>query len=256
MTKPKVLFVGCSHTADSGFTDENQRKFHWPWLLANRYNFYFYNAGIGGSSNSEIFYRTHELLLNSKFDLVIVMWSSLSRKWIYFNDNNVDDFTIINNATVQGLNASDKSARQYAGLHYKYFDNTYIDVKRWLIQCISLGNTLTLNQTDYVFIKGFDNCMHDIALANTDDFFVPDSLKSMLDFDNRPDDYIRHKVSELKLLTSNAGAMQWVNFDSDAFTSDSFYLDLADDNSHYGKESNLKFYKLLENYFNKHNTFN
>jgi hypothetical protein len=255
MIKKKILFVGCSHTANSGFTTENQPKYHWPWLISNHYDCYFQNAAIGGSSNDEIFYRCSELLLSSKFDLVIVMWSSLSRKWVYFEKDNVDDFTIVNNGICKGLNSTDKDLRHYAKLHYSYFDNKFIDIKRWLLQTITLANLLLSSGTKFIFIKGSDNYINDIIKANFryNGFEMSDDLKKILDFDNRPDYYINEKLYNLKSLTAVANQEYWLNFNSFAFSSKDYCIDLSDDSEHPGKLTNIKIYQDLIKYIEEKN---
>ena len=242
--------MGCSHTEDSGFTPENQPKYHWPWLISDHYDCYFQNAGIGGSSNDEIFYRCSEIILSYKFDLVIVMWSSISRKWVYFEKDNVDDFSIINNGACKGLKHKNKELNDYAKLHYSNFDNKFIDLKRWLLQTIMLANSLFYYKTEFIFIKGFENCITDIVGATFTDngFKMSDDLKKILDFDNRPDYYINEKLSDLKALVAKVNQDHWLNFESFAFSSPHYAVDLSDDNLHFGKLSNRKIYQDLIKY--------
>jgi hypothetical protein len=253
--KKKILFVGCSHTADSGFTPENQPKHHWPWLISNHYDCYFQNAAIGGSSNDEIFYRCSETILSYKFDLVIVMWSSLSRKWLYFENKNVDDFTIINNGVCTGFNHANIDLKYYAKLHYSNFDNKFIDLKRWLLQTITLANLLSSSDTKFIFIKGFENYINDIIKSKFDvkGFTMTNDLKKILDFDNRPDYYINEKLYNLKSLAAAANQEYWLNFNSFAFSSKHYAIDLSDDGKHLGKLSNIKIYQDLIKYIEEKN---
>lgn len=245
--KKRILFVGCSHTADSGFTEENQPKYHWPWLLSNHYDCYFQNAAIGGCSNDEIFYRCNEFIHSSQCDLVVVLWSNIGRKWIYFEDNNVDDFTIINNGRLAGVNCNHPGVIEYTKLHYSYFDNKFIEIKHWLLQTLSLASTLQELNLPFVFIKGFDNYINDLLSATVlpCGFDLSNGLKNILDFDHRPDYYIAEKLRSLKTLLDKTNQNYWLNFDTEAFTSSCYQLDLADDQIHHGPKSNQKLFQDL-----------
>jgi hypothetical protein len=238
----KILFVGCSLTAESGFTQENQSKYHWPWLLASHYNYSFQNAALNGMSNEEIFYRTTEILTNNQFDLVVVMWSEIGRKWVYFENNNVDDYTIMNKAPITGNFPHKNIVQDYAKLHYTYFDNQYINLKNWLLQIIALENFCKINNQPYVFAKGFENHINDFLKVDFKEngFINIEPLKYMLDFDNRSDSYVKEKIQIIKNLITKIDKTNWINFDSDAFLSDNYSIDLSDDHAHPGTDSNLK----------------
>jgi hypothetical protein len=256
MTKKRILFVGCSHTADSGFTEENQLKYHWPWLLSNRYDCYFQNAGLGGMSNDEIYYRCSEIILSYKFDLVVVMWSSIGRKWVYFEENNVDEYTIINYGHITGLNEDRSEVKKYTALHYSHFDNKFVEIKHWLIQSLSLAATLQHQNTPFIFIKGSDNYLSDIldAACNETRFGnLSENLKTILDLDNRPDLYIIERLMSLKALADKNNQSYWFNFDKPAFFSEHYTLDLADDGVHLGKLSNQKLDDELQDYLQDFN---
>jgi hypothetical protein len=242
MTKKRILFSGCSHTANSGFSEENIKKFHWPWLLSDHFDCYFYNSAIGGSSNDEIFYRTLELVSQYSFDLVVVMWTSIGRKWEYFSDDNVDDFTILNGGVTLGFNKDDPNIQQYSKIYYSLLNNEYMDTKRWIDQTLALGAILKETNTKFVFIKGCENRVTDILNSGYTEFGfdISDDLKSILDFNNRPDYYINEKLKELKLLTHRANQPYWFNFSDPAFISKTYCLDFSDDGEHLGKLSNQK----------------
>ena len=160
MIKKKILFVGCSFTANSGFTDDNLTKYHWPYLVSKHFDCYYHNAGIGGSSNEEIFYRTLELTANQSFDLVVVMWSALGRKWTYFSEPNIDDFTIINPGPA-GFKSNSTEVKDFHKLYLTYFNNQYVSLKQWLDQIICLQGYFKHKKQSYVFVKGFDNLIFD-----------------------------------------------------------------------------------------------
>ena len=251
MSKKRILVVGCSFTNDCGFTEVNRPKFHWPWLLSNHYDCYFQNAGLGGSSNEEIFNRAIEILANNKFDLVIVLWSSIGRKWAFFEDHNIDDFTILNNGIINGFIPDIRTAQKYADLHYKSFNNQYVNIKNWLIQIIVLENFCKQAGQPFIFIKGFDNHITDIinSTYTIDSGFVGiDSIKYMLDFNHRPDYYINLKLQELKNLINKIDQTNWINFNSNAFTHANYFVDVADDNKHPGPITNNKLYLNLINH--------
>lgn len=251
-----ALFVGCSFTADCGFTLENQSKYHWPHLFCQQTNYTMHNYAIGGMSNHEIFLRTTELSACNSYDLVVLMWSSSERHWIYCADQNVDDFTIVNSATpgrgLGGLRADTTYVKNYAKLHYKWFNNRYIGVKQWLLYSLALENFLKKLNIPYIFIKGFDNSISDVLNATYNNGFQNiDNLNSLLDFDNRPDDYILEKLNVLQNLVQKQDTTHWLNLNKKSFRE--LTVDLADDLIHPGIKTNavlanslVKFYKELD----------
>lgn len=238
------MMNGCSFTADSGFKKENLYQ-HWPNIFKQHYDCNLTNLAVGGSSNEEIFYRTLENVSTQQYDLVIIMWSSVNRKWIYHNQNNVDDFTIINNLNLTGFNHSSPEVNKYANLHYRYFANEYIDLKRWLLQINALDRVLKNLNIPHIFIKGFENHLNSISSIKYESGFIgtTDSVKEFLDFKNRPDDYILEKIYALQKLIDIIDQNCWLNFTSEAFAD--FQTDLADDLSHPGPIANQHLAKNL-----------
>jgi len=251
MSSKKSLFVGCSFTANSGFTIENQSKFHWPHLFCQNTGYVAINRAIGGMSNKEIFLRTVESVTADQYDLVIVMWSEVDRHWGYCSDKNVDDFTMLNYGVPNGFQADADYTVEYAKLHYTWFNNRYINIKHWLLYCLSLEHLLKNLNIPYVFIRGFNNDVDRLfAVEYQDGFTNIDILKPMLDFDNRPDDYILKKIEELKQLVLLQDQTRWLNLFGTAFRD--IGLDVADDLRHPGPKTNkklaenlIKFYKGL-----------
>jgi len=95
-------------------------------------------------------------------------------------------------------------------------------------------------QQPYVFVKGFENIIRDIHQVTYDpnEGFsrMTDQVKQMLDFENRPDDYILVKIQDLQRLLKCVKHQNWVNmFDSSVLESG---VDRADDGHHPGKQSN------------------
>lgn len=251
--KKTILVVGCSHTHHSGFTDSNQEKYHWPWLLSRHYDCYFQNAGLEGSSNEEIFCRAVEILSEKKFALVVVMWSGIGRYWIYPENNNIDDYIAL------GLGVkSTPTVEEYTKLTYAYFNNQYIDVKKWLLKILALENFCKNKQQPFVFVKSFENYIRDFIAAEyseSNKFTNIEPVKHMLDFDNRPDHYIADKLQRIKQLITAVDQSKWVNFTTDAFWGSDYTLDLADDQAHPGILTNKKMYLDLVDYFDAHKIF-
>jgi hypothetical protein len=259
-SKPRILFVGCSNTANSGFKEENRPLYHWPWLLSRHYDCYFQNAAIGGASNDEIFYRTIDAVNQTKFDVVIILWTSFSRKWVYFEDNNVDDFTMINEGIVSGYLPNDKKfiTDTYAKIDHAYFNNQYVDLKKWFSQLLTLDSFLNANRQPYIFIKQFDNYITDLTNATynpADKFSMSDGLKKILDFNNRPDYYILEKLNLLKSLMNSIDQKKWLNFIGDEYMVRLARVDRSDDQLHAGIETNRKLYQALVDYCEKYNIF-
>jgi hypothetical protein len=257
MTINKVLFAGCSFTADCGFTAENIAKYHWPVLLGKHYNLNFDNLAIGGLSNDEIFFRSLETASQNNYRLVVIMWSEIDRKSIYYADNNVDDFTIINNGEPCGLNYTEAEVRTYSKLHYTYFNNHYIALKRWLLKIIALQNIFAHNNQPFLFIKGFENYLLDFSKVKYIDnafLMMSDDIKKMLDFDNRPDYYILEKIDIIKRLIQQINKSKWLNFHQASFFD--MCIDSADDQKHPGLQTNQLLVDNLIEYIDNNNLLN
>lgn len=251
MTFQKILFAGCSFTADCGFNENNRSKYHWPCLLEQHYDAMQTNIAIGGCSNEEIFHRAVEACIEIRSDLAIVMWSQLERQWIYFDDNNIDDFTIINNGIIKGNNSHRKEALTYAKLHYVYFNNQYMNLKKWLLQCIALANFFENHHQPYVFALGFSNLINSFKKIKYNNGFIDldDVCKAVLDFDNRPDDYIWKKINVLQNLIFQTSKLNWLDFNGSSFFDSQ--VDVADDGGHPGVLSNQKLYQQFVTYIDQ-----
>jgi hypothetical protein len=243
MPKKKILFAGCSFTAHCGFNDTNQLIYHWPEIFSKHFNVYYQNIAIGGCSNNEIFKRTIEATASQSFDLVIVMWSSTDRKWIYHSNNNVDDYTIINNGIPLGFNNHCAESKTYAKLHYTHFNNQYMNLKHWLIDSLALAKYFESIQQPYVFSKGFDNLISGIDCVTycqgTGFTNISDTVKQMVDFDNQPDYYINEKIKILQNLINQNKNLNWIDFLDSGFFRHA--VDISDDNMHPGIKSNQIF---------------
>jgi hypothetical protein len=245
MSYKKILFSGCS------FTDSSDLKnHHWTNLLCQHYKAQCYNTAMGGSSNSEIFFRAVEHNVTDNYDLTVVAWSSLSRLTVYYADHNVDLPTIVNPFRIAGFNQSDSILSDLAKLYYGNFDNCYMHLKHWLLQAISLANFLTNQGRSYVFIKGFENYLSDFLQINYSDHMrftgLSDQTRSLLDFSNRPDDYIKQKVNIIQSLIYKVKTLNWVNFESNSIFDGR--VDFSSDGVHPGIESNKRTYNQIISY--------
>lgn len=242
MTK-RVLFAGCSFVSDCGFTEKHINKYHWPIILSKHFDFHFLNIGFGGMSNDEIFYRTTEQILQEQFDLVIVMWSSIGRKWIYHSESNVDDFTIINYGKTHGFNCDSFEVNEYAKLHYSYFNNQYMNLKHWLLKISLLEATLKNLNQPFIFIKGFDNYISDIKNIKFTE--LSDVIKDIIDFHNKSDFHIFEKLSVLQKIFYKIDRTNWLDFEG--FSFNECKCDVSDDGGHPGIKSNqLLVEKLID----------
>ena len=240
----KVLFSGCSHTANSGF-DKNFDK-HWVRLVANHYNFNYDNIAIGGMSNDEIFYRTVEAITTNKPDLVITLWTNIGRHWVYFDDPNIDDFSMVN-PNIAGFNSDSINLKNYAKLYNTFFVNRYVLLKRWLLQCILLQTLFEKEDINYCFIRAYDNLLSDWRNIDSDNLFcsLSEDLKQILDFHGKPDYYIQQKISEIDILLNKLDNSKWLNLNTPSFNEMSEPGDVADDGRHIGEIGNMRLSKLL-----------
>jgi len=252
----KILFAGCSFTANSGFRTENIAKYHWPVLLSHHYNCNYNNIAIGGFNNDEIFLRSIERALDQNYQLVVVMWSQIGRRCVYYADNNIDDWTILN-GNPTGLNYSNEELQTYSKLHYAYFNNLYVELKKWLIQIIALENVFANKNQNFVFVKGFENLLSDfikVEYVANQLFSLSDNLKHLLDFENRPDYYILEKITDIKKLIRQIDTTKWINFSSPSFLDSA--LDRSDDQIHPGPTTNRLLVDKLIAHIDSHNLLN
>jgi hypothetical protein len=253
LSKKRVLFVGCSFTADCGFNEENQRLYHWPFLLSDYYDFYFCNSAIGGMSNEEIYHRTICSVEQGSYDFIVVMWSDINRKWVYVEDNNVDDYTIINAGNPTGFMSNDSLVHNYAKLHYTMFNNGYVNLTKWATNIISLVAYFETKCIPYIFIKGFDNYVSDFQKINYDTSTgfhnLTLEIEKMLDFDNRSDYYTHQKITVVQDLLNKIETFNWLHFRGQGFGASA--VDRSDDLEHPGIESNKIIFNQLVEYIDK-----
>jgi hypothetical protein len=256
MSKKRILFVGCSLTANSGFLERNRVKYHWPCLTSNHFDCDYYNAGIGGSSNDEIFYRTVDLTADQSYDLVVIMWSALGRKWVYFSEPNIDDYTQIHPGPT-GLNCDSDAVKNLHKLYITYFNNQYVALNHWLNQIICLQHYFKHKKQSYVFIKGFSNLIHDFDNINYSDnrfIDISEPLKKILDFDNNPDSLLLDKIQKIKKLIATIDLDNCIDFKNFNFRSSR--VDLSDDKQHPGLKTNQQLSSKLINHINTNGLLN
>ena len=247
MKNKKILFAGCSLTATSGFTEHNQSIYHWPMVFSKHFNCYYQNVALTGCPNEEIFLNTIENVVKERYDLVVIMWSSIGRYWFYPADHNIDDYIAV---------PSDNTALQYQKLYHAHFNNQYMSIKKWLSHIVALQNMFENFSQKFVFIKGFDNHLNDFIKVNYNNGYENiDSIKYMLDFDQRPDAYIWNKISIIKDLIHRIDQHTWVNFNGEAFCQSSYEVDKADDNDHPGRKTNINMATDLINHCINQNIF-
>lgn len=231
--------LGCSHSATSGFK-QNINK-HYVNLLKNRLGCGINNISITGMSNHEIFQRAVEQVENIDHnDIFLIQWSALGRQWVYCHENNVDDFTqILPNVCGFGQSAP---AEELQKLTLGYFFNQYMHLKHWLGYMIALQKVLKCSNVRYFYVNGFDNFVESLdvyrncQLNSLDNITVDLKLRHILDFDNRPDEYILTKLNTLLKLYNQLDFDQCVKFGE--FHFGKAQLDLADDQSHWGEQCN------------------
>ena len=250
ITKNKnILVCGCSFTHDSGFAPDNFKKYHYTSVLTNRYPINFNNIAIGGMSNREIALRTIEniALSSDHRDAVIVQWSSLSRWWYYAGQNNIDDFTGIVKGKVFGIGLATTDVKLLGKILFTQFDNQYMLLKQWLLDCITLARLLE-NKVPYRFCLGFNNLLAEFNNIEYSDVFknLPKELVDILDLQNRPNSYVLDKLNVIKNLIAIVKQLNWINFPVGAWFEGS--IDLADDNLHPGIKSNLLWADSLDSF--------
>jgi hypothetical protein len=262
MKNKKLLSIGCSFTAHSGF-DQNIHK-HWLSQFAKNNNFETTNLGLPGCSNAEIFFRTVEAISKcADYDFVTVQWTSLHRLWVYHNDKNIDDYTMVNGTGIGGLHSDSDHVKTYQKIHHGYFGNQYVALKQWLLYTIALEVFLKSQNLKFVFILGAQNYLDTIPKIsyNKDTGFENTVLKivddiatyfdDMFDTKNNADDLIIEKLSDIQNLIKQSQCLTWLNFDSKPFTKLGPDDDRADDNSHPGPIANKNLCKQLTDYYAK-----
>ena len=244
-----ILVAGCSFTEQCGFTKQNQPLYHWPYLLADYYKSNITNIGINAGSCEEVFYRTLEQVINQSYDYAVVVWTYPHRRWAYSSNNNVDDYTILGpppGPLATGKNDDISDVQEYARLHYKHFDNAYMNLKRFLLQVKSLELALkNLNQKLNYYSPVIDLCEEINQAIKCKD---QSKLNNLLGRGLPPNGYPNHKGAWWTCLEDNNDSTfveylllngAWVNIRNEhGFTALMLSVCMG----------NLKLFKLLNKY--------
>jgi hypothetical protein len=256
-----LVIAGCSFSSpvpsESGWNKENTHL-QYTNIVSEHLNCTTTNVAIGGCSNREIFTRTVEACVTNETDACIVQWSALDRLWLY-EDTTVDDYTQITPA-VRGRLSFPESANSINKHFVSHYQNNYMFLKHWLIDQITLQSFLKQNRIPYVFVRAFKSFVAELEHLSKQDLKdgipgldIPDTIKTMLDFDNNPDSYLFDKLTVLLSLYSKIDKSKCVGYNS----IDSMYgldynykniNDVADDGVHPGKITNRNVAsQILEN---------
>ena len=109
----KVLIVGGSENV----VDKENQNYHYITLLQQLKKYEVKNISIGGMSCTESFYRCVPEVEQTDYDLIIILWTPIWRKWVYFSDRNIDDFTMIAPGNIVGFNKESSAVNQYSRLY-------------------------------------------------------------------------------------------------------------------------------------------
>jgi hypothetical protein len=246
----QVLIVGGSEN----LLDEENQNYHYITLLQQLGKYEIKNISMGNMSCAESFYRCVPEIEQTDYDLVIILWTPVWRKWVYFSDNNIDDFTVIAPGSIIGFNKESSAADQYNKLYHAYFNNQYINTHRFLSQVLLMQSYFKVKNIPLVMCRDGRDYITDILATD----YIPgqgiinvsDILKEILDFDNRPDYYILQKLNVLKLLIGKIDRSLWIDFENFRFEDQK--VDLHSDGHHAGPVSHANFFKLLISKLEEH----
>jgi len=235
-----ILIVGCSFSDHSGFTEPAGKV--WYHHIPKQHS--VTNLSVGGQGNYKIFINTcTELLINGKYDLVIIQWSTLHR--LSLNSGlSVYDKSI-------NFTLSSPGDQQFEKFHSFWVDNfihTRIDLSEFLSLVSALAIFLTNRNIPYIFIKGSDNFLTDLQHKNwkqCSNLF----LDSVLSIHQLPDSEIDKFYTQLRsqfISVEKVSASNWLNlYGADWFSN---CIDHADDNMHAGIETNKIFFDQVHNF--------
>jgi hypothetical protein len=164
----------------------------------------------------------------------------------------VDECTKLSPAGNFGFRADSRETKQYTELFFRHFDNTYVDLKHWLMQIKALEHFFKDRNQPFVFLKGFDNYLkdlHNITYSISGFNNLTEGLKSMLDFDQRPDEFIAEKINNIQLLKKSIDSTNWVNLNTASMLDMQLsYYDFSDDRAHPGIKSNQEIFDKFIKY--------
>ena len=146
----KLLAVGDSFTWGDDLDDRNNA---WPCLLGDKLGYEVTNLGLNGASNSYIFRTVVEQIVSSKFDLVVIAWSTHIRmeacdkfgKWSVWPGKD----------KLWGSDAEYSHRQTLLDYVNLYFDETWL-LTNWLTQVVALQGLLKSQNIPYIMCKAFD----------------------------------------------------------------------------------------------------
>lgn len=136
-----ILAVGCSFTHGCELPDT---ILAWPHILANKVNGSVKNLGFPGGSNDYIFRTALEESLKDQYDLVVVQWSSVDRREIWYRGKPISispSSGWLSNPELKGW------IKQY----YVQFHDDELRLRAWLSQVVALQEYFKQQQQNFVF---------------------------------------------------------------------------------------------------------
>ena len=242
-----ILIVGCS------LSNPNESHFSHDYLDQHYVrqielkNHTVTNLSRGGQSNQKILLKTCTEISKqkTKYDLIIVQWSSLFRLNLNIGYSIYEDPA---NFSILGTTDQHKKFKSFWSTWCNNFLHPRIEILEWFSQIILLGNFLKNQNIPYVFVKGHDNFLNDLNKKNWK--LSSHEFKSkVLLFDNYPDWEVDEIYSEMLLLYDIIKQNNWLNLFTGAWNDE--IIDRAEDGLHAGPMSHNNYYKSLENYIKR-----
>jgi len=254
-----TLFSGCSYTAGNGFALEKED----PALWVNQLYQQFFsrtqkiNVSKGGRSNAGIFQDTISALVSYPVEYAFVEWTSVPRYELELGlETYCTTQMFIPNCDCldHSLNTGNYSKEYLNSIRDRFtsLSHNHGEIVNLLNYANSISKLCELTKTKVFFINGM--CCWD---AN---FFVKkiDVLSNeytpytrhLLNVDNRDDDeifIIYNKIHQQYLNTGGIREALWLNLYS---SMRNLRIDVNDDNTHPGIESNLEYVDLFSRALN------
>jgi hypothetical protein len=253
----KILFSGCSYTDGTGFESGKNESGLWVNLLHsnNRQfkNLDLVNSGLGGRSNAGIFQDTVWHISRNDFKFAIVSWTDMPRYELELGleNYNTRQFFIPNGPTrthnlndvVYDQQYLDKIRDRFvslAHLHHEiktliYYVNALIEVSKKFKTKLFFINALCPWDNNYF------KRLADISPTDTTEF-----TRHQLNLDNRDDKEFFSLYKKIHDEYDEAGGIQeshWLNLYNSLRSNQ---IDVNQDGSHPGLESNKIYYKFLD----------
>jgi hypothetical protein len=150
--KKQLLTVGDSFTYGDELTDLYQA---WPYKLADSIDYEVHNMGLSGSSNSSILRRTMEELLENRYDLLIVGWTSPGR--IEWKDQVGTPYNVWPGYETDSQFVREQPWRKTLIDFVSQHHNAEYLYQQYLIQILLLQSYCQLNDTKLLMIDTLQN---------------------------------------------------------------------------------------------------